>query len=98
MMTGIPHVTFLKYFISVGKCQGSLLALPITLFSETATIKLMVTMAIFKTNLYEIRNSNYEIRKAPNRIREPIHFSDFSNSIFGFRNYTATGALMAGCD
>lgn len=44
MMTGIPQVTFLKYLISVGKHQGSLLSFPITLFSEAATIKLITTL------------------------------------------------------
>ena len=46
MITGIAQVIFLKYFISVGRYQGSLLSFPMTLFSETATIKLMITTLI----------------------------------------------------
>jgi hypothetical protein len=36
----MPQVRFLKYFKSFGKCHGSLLSFPITLFSSAATNKL----------------------------------------------------------
>jgi hypothetical protein len=38
----MPQVRFLKYFKSFGKCQGSLLSLPITLFSATANKRLRI--------------------------------------------------------
>ena len=64
MITGIPHVTFLKYLISVGRHHGSLLSFPITLFSEAATMKLITTDKNLLTNLKsEIRN--------PKSIKQP---------------------------
>jgi hypothetical protein len=40
--TGMPQVVFLKNFKSLGKCHGSLLSLPITLFAEAARRKEIV--------------------------------------------------------
>src|SRR5580698_708600 len=42
MTTGIPHVVFLKNFISLGKCQSNLLSLPIALLVLAATMRLMI--------------------------------------------------------
>src|SRR5436305_4563150 len=38
IITGIPHVLFLKYLKSLGRLHGRLLFIPITLFSDAATI------------------------------------------------------------
>jgi hypothetical protein len=37
-MIGFPIVVVLKYFRSVGSFHGSILLMPITLFSEAATM------------------------------------------------------------
>src|SRR5579859_5892864 len=42
MMTGIPQVVFLKYFMSFGRCQRSLLSLPMALFVDAATMREMI--------------------------------------------------------
>src|SRR6201996_2827410 len=42
MTTGIPQVVFLKNFMSLGRCQRSLLSLPMALLVLAATMRLMI--------------------------------------------------------
>ncbi len=44
MATGIAQVIFLKNLRSLGKCQSSLLSLPIALFVEAATTSDMIIL------------------------------------------------------
>ena len=50
--TGIAQVTFLKYFISLGKCQSNSLFLPMALFSAAATTRVDDIILDFRIREY----------------------------------------------
>jgi hypothetical protein len=86
---GMPQVRFLKYFRSLGKCQGNWLSLPITLFSAAATRS---DKTIRCRNLgFEIWDLGFETS-----FLNPVIPFGFRISLFVFCIYTATGALIAG--